>query len=452
MKEMDPKLIQSLCEQVRPHHQVSNSLFARFNVKRGLRNADGTGVLAGITCISNVHGYLINESEREPIQGELTYRGISLYDLLNGFENEKRFGFEETAYLILTGTLPNADQLELFRKNIGVASILPENFTEDMIMRAPSHDLMNKLASATLALYSYDPNPDDTSLENVMRQSVCLSAKFPTIISHAYQAKRRYFDNASMYLHRPDPNKSTAENILRLIRPDESYTMEEALLLDRCLIIHAEHGGGNNSAYTAHVTSSSGTDTYSAIAAAVGSLKGPRHGGANLKVVQMLKDIQENVSDWTDEKQVYDYLTRILRKEVGDGSGLLYGMGHAVYTLSDPRAVALKKSARPLAEEKGYLDQFNLIELIERLTPIAMADVRGEPEPRVMCANVDLYSGLVYTMLGIPQEMYTPLFAAARIVGWLAHRMEELSFGGKIIRPAFKNIRHELEYIPLAER
>lgn len=451
MKNMDPEPIHTICEQLRPLHQVKKDTFSKYNVKRGLRNADGTGVMAGITRLGNVHGYLLNEGEREPIEGKLTYRGIDLYDLLYAFEHENRFGFGEVGYLLLSGSLPTREQLSHFTAMIGEARALPDNFTEDMIMRAPSPDIMNKLASATLALYSYDPTPDDISTENILRQGIGLMAKFPVIISHAYQARRRYFEGKSMFLHEPDPKLSTAENILRLIRPDGSFTDDEAKLLDRCLIIHAEHGGGNNSAFTAHVVSSSGTDTYSAIAAAVGSLKGPRHGGANLKVVQMFDDIKAHVTDWSDQDAVYQYLLRILAGEAGDHSGLIYGMGHAIYTLSDPRAVSLKAAARPLAEKKGYLDEFNLIETVERLTPAAFAESRGM-DSKVMCANVDLYSGLVYKMLGIPQEMFTPLFATARIVGWIAHRMEEVAFGGRIIRPAYKAVSKSAPYIPIDER
>ena len=444
------ELLENLCASYRENNQIRNELFTRYGVKRGLRNSDGTGVLAGITKLGNVHGYVLNEGEREPIHGHLTYRGYDLFDLIMGFEQEDRFGFEEVGYLLLCGALPNKSSLLDFQETIGHERELPDNFTEDVIMRAPSKDIMNKLASATLALYSYDPNPDDTSLPNLMRQGVSLMAKFPVIISHAYQAKRRYFDNAPMYLHVPDFSKSTAENILGLIRSDGVYTHEEAMLLDRCLIIHAEHGGGNNSAFTARVTSSSGTDTYAAISAAVSSLKGPRHGGANVKVAEMLDDIKENVEDWEDEEELYAHLCKILRGEAGDGSGLVYGMGHAIYTLSDPRAVILKSAARPLAEKKGYLHEFDLIERIERLTPRAFAEVKGSD--KVMCANVDLYSGFVYKMLDIPREMFTPLFATARIIGWMAHRMEEITTGGRIIRPAYKPLSRRAEYVHLSNR
>ena len=451
LQEIDSSVVSNLCENLAPYNHIRSELFSRYGVKKGLRNSDGTGVVAGITRLSNVHGYIINEGEREPIEGKLTYRGIDIYDLINGFESENRFGYGEVSYLLLSGRLPNKDELKAFKYTIGEARTLPENFTEDIIMRAPSKDLMNKLASATLALYSYDKNPDDTSLENIMRQAMGLIARFPVIISHAYQAKRRYFDGTSMYLHIPDAHSSTAETILHLIRPDGKFTDEEAKLLDRCLIIHAEHGGGNNSAFSTRVTSSSGTDTYSAIAAAVGALKGPKHGGANLKVCQMFDDIKHHIKDWADEEEVYNYLIKILNREANDKSGLIYGMGHAIYTLSDPRAVTLKAAARPLAEQKGYKKEMELIELVERLTPKAFAEVKGS-DVKVMCANVDMYSGFVYEMLGIPREMFTPLFATARISGWLGHRIEEVMTGGKIIRPAYKSISKKGQYIPIEKR
>ncbi len=450
MKNMDSQVIDSLCSEFQDNNLIQPKMFSKYGVKRGLRNADGTGVLAGITCVSNVHGYMVNEGEVEPIEGRLTYRGHNLYDLLDGFDSEDRFGFAETSYLLLSGSLPDQEELQAFTDLLADACTLPDGFTEDVIMRAPSRDIMNKLAVSTLALYSYDPNPDNTSLENIVRQAVNLIAKFPVIISHAYQAKRRYFDNASMFLHMPDRNYTTAENILSLIRPDGIFTREEAMLLDRCLIIHAEHGGGNNSAFTTRVVSSSATDTYSAISAAIGSPKGPRHGGANLRVCRQFDEMKENIANWEDEEEVLAYLCKILRQEAGDGSGLIYGMGHAVYTLSDPRAVALKNTARPLALQKGFEREFNLIELTERLAPEAFYRVRGEH--KIMCANVDMYSGLVYQMLGIPSEMFTPLFAAARIVGWLAHRIEETVTGGKIIRPAYKPIISRAKYIPISER
>lgn len=444
------ELLHELSESFRMHNQLPPDLFTRYRIKRGLRNADGTGVLVGASHLGNVHGYIVNEGEREPIEGRLTYRGYNVYDLIHGLEQENRFGFEEIGYLLMCGKLPSRRQLAEFQHTIGLERALPDNFTEDMIMRAPSRDIMNKLASATLALYSYDANPDETTVENIMRQGISLMAKFPVIISHAYQAKRRYFDNDSMFLHVPDSNRSTAENILHLIRPTGEFNDDEAKLLDRCLILHAEHGGGNNSSFTVRVTSSSGTDTYSAIAAAVSSLKGPRHGGANLRVVKQFEEMKENIHNWKDETEVGNYLRKILNKEAGDGSGLIYGMGHAIYTLSDPRAVALKKAARPLAEKTGYSDEMDLIELVEKLTPDVFAEIKGSDKP--MCANVDMYSGFVYKMLGLPKSLYTPLFATARIVGWMAHRLEEVTTGGKIIRPAYKPVAKNIEYVNIDER
>ncbi len=442
--------LRELGECFREYDRIPDSVYKNSNIMRGLRNPDGTGVLVGATNIGNVHGYVVNEGEREPIEGRLNYRGYNVYDLIHGLEQDNRFGFEEICFLLMCGTLPTKRQLDEFQHTIGLERALPDNFTEDMIMRAPSRDLMNKLAGATLALYAYDENPDETTVENIIRQGISLAAKFPVIISHAYQAKRRYFDGDSMFLHVPDPDRTTAENILHLIRPDGKYSEDEAKLLDRCLILHAEHGGGNNSTFTIRVTSSTGTDTYSAVSAAVSSLKGPRHGGANLRVVRQIKEIMAKVSDWTDEDEVAGYLKKILDKEAGDGSGLIYGMGHAVYTLSDPRAVALKKAARPIAEKKGFAKEMDLIELVEKLTPIVFKEKKGLDKP--MCANVDMYSGFVYNMLGLPPALYTPLFATARIAGWIAHRLEEVSTGSKILRPAYKPLSKPLKYQPLEMR
>lgn len=447
---VNEELLHELSESFRLNSQIPPELYSRYRIKRGLRNADGTGVLVGASRLGNVHGYILNEGEREPIEGRLTYRGYNVYDLIHGLEKENRFGFEEVGYLLMCGQLPTRRQLAEFQHTIGLERALPDNFTEDMIMRAPSRDIMNKLAGATLALYSYDANPDETTVENIMRQGISLMAKFPVIISHAYQAKRRYFDGDSMFLHVPDPDRSTAENILHLVRPNGKYNDDEAKLLDRCLILHAEHGGGNNSSFTVRVTSSSGTDTYSAIAAAVSALKGPRHGGANLRVVKQFEEMKANLHDWTDEGEVADYLRRILDGKAGDGSGLIYGMGHAIYTKSDPRAVALKRAARPLAEKTGFSKEMDLIELVEKLTPAIFAEKKGSDKP--MCANVDMYSGFVYKMLGLPKSLYTPLFATARIVGWMAHRLEEVTTGGKIIRPAYKPLAKTVEYINLDDR
>jgi citrate synthase len=432
------------------HNQIDPQYFQKYKVKRGLRNADGTGVVVGLTLIGNVHGYLLNEGEKMPIEGQLTYRGIDVAEIVAGCAAENRFGFEEVAFLLLFGCLPTQNQLDDFIALLGDLRKLPENFTEDMLIKAPSKDIMNKLAQATLALYSYDANPDDTSLENVLRQCIELIARFPIIVAHAYQVKKRYYDQKSMHIHFPKENLSTAENFLRMIRSDKSYSQAEARLLDLALILHAEHGGGNNSAFATRVLSSSGTDTYSAIAAAVGSLKGPKHGGANFKVVAMFEDIKAHVQNWQSDAEIKAYLEKIIKKEAGDGSGLIYGMGHAIYTLSDPRAVLLKENAKTLAAEKGMLDEFLLIDAVERLTPEIFANIKGDA--KVMCANVDLYSGFVYRMLNIPRELFTTLFAISRIVGWSAHRIEEIATGGRIIRPAYKNIAPVSQYITISKR
>ena len=444
------ELLHELSESFCMHNQLPPDLFTRYRIKRGLRNADGTGVLVGASHLGNVHGYILNEGEREPIEGRLTYRGYNVYDLIHGLEQENRFGFEEIGYLLMCGKLPSRRQLAEFQHTIGLERALPDNFTEDMIMRAPSRDIMNKLASATLALYSYDANPDETTVENIMRQGISLMAKFPVIISHAYQAKRRYFDNDSMFLHVPDPNRSTAENILHLIRPTGEFNDDEAKLLDRCLILHAEHGGGNNSSFTVRVTSSSGTDTYSAIAAAVSSLKGPRHGGANLRVVKQFEEMKENIHNWKDETEVGNYLRKILNKEAGDGSGLIYGMGHAVYSLSDPRANVFKHFVEMLSEEKGRHEEYALYAAVARLAPKVIGEERKIYKG--VSANIDFYSGFVYSMLDLPLELYTPIFAISRIAGWSAHRIEELINAGKIIRPAYKSVKPRVDYVPLHDR
>ena len=440
------ELLHELSESFRMHNQLPPDLFTRYRIKRGLRNADGTGVLVGASHLGNVHGYILNEGEREPIEGRLTYRGYNVYDLIHGLEQENRFGFEEIGYLLMCGKLPSRRQLAEFQHTIGLERALPDNFTEDMIMRAPSRDIMNKLASATLALYSYDANPDETTVENIMRQGISLMAKFPVIISHAYQAKRRYFDNDSMFLHVPDPNRSTAENILHLIRPTGEFNDDEAKLLDRCLILHAEHGGGNNSSFTVRVTSSSGTDTYSAIAAAVSSLKGPRHGGANLMVMHMMQNIRDNLHDLEDDEELEAYLKKLLHGEAFDRKGLIYGMGHAVYSLSDPREVVFKGYVEQLAHEKGRDKDLSLYTRIERMAPQLIAQERKIFKG--VSPNVDFYSGFVYEMLGIPMELYTPLFAVARVMGWSAHRIEELLSANKIIRPAYKSLGGTHDYIP----
>ena len=443
--------IQGICRQYAQYHKIDPSVYERYGVKRGLRNADGSGVMAGITQIGNVRGYYIEDGEKVPMDGQLIYRGINVQDLIGGFMTEGRFGYEETAYLLLFGTLPTQAQLSGFRDLLAHFRSLPANFTEDMILKAPSRDVMNKLARSTLALYSYDPDPENKALEAEMLKAVQLIARYPVIVAHAFACKRHYYDNESLYLHRPQEGLSVAENFLYSVRHDNQFTQDEARLLDLCLVLHMEHGGGNNSAFACRVLSSSGTDIYSAIAAAVGSLKGPKHGGANMKVMEMFGHIERDVSDWKDEDAVSSYLEQLLRRQAGDRSGLIYGMGHAIYTLSDPRAVLLKRFARRVAEKKDMLDEFELFETVERLAPEVFHRVTGQD--KVMCANVDLYSGLVYKMMGIPPELYTPLFAIARIVGWCAHRVEEVyNPYGKIIRPAYKAISPKQAFIPLTQR
>lgn len=425
--------------------------FKKYGVKRGLRNDDGTGVMAGLTSIGSVVGYYIDDGEKIPMEGHLRYRGYDITDLVRNCEKEKRFGFEEVAYLLLFGHLPTGDKLHSFSRLIGGLRKLPDGFAEDMILKAPSNNIMNKMARSVLAAYSYDSNPDEISVGNILRQSIELIARLPVMAAYGYQAKSHYHDGNSLYLHSPQLNLSTAENFLYMIRADNQYTREEAEMLDVMLMIHAEHGGGNNSAFATRVVSSSGTDTYSAIAAAIGSLKGPRHGGANAKVMGMMEEIKLNVRDWTDEDEVESYLAKILNKDAFDGSGLIYGMGHAIYTYSDPRCVLLKERASKLAENTPeFLSEFNLYKLVEKLTPCVFEKVKHNS--KAMCANVDMYSGFVYKMLGIPSDMYTPLFAMSRIVGWCAHRLEETLGSSRIIRPAYKSILHSKEYIRIEDR
>ena len=442
--------LRELCDEFRAHNQIPPEEFDYYQVKRGLRNPDGTGVMAGLTTICNVHGYLINDGERVPDEGQLTYRGIDINDIVDGCQKDNRFGYEEVAWLLLFGALPSQAQLKKFNQVLTSYRELPDYFAEDMIIKAPSKNIMNKLARSVLALYSYDKNPDDISLENNMRQAIQLIAQLPIIMTYAYQVKRRHFDKKSMYFHPINPEHSTAQSIMNAIRPDRFFTDEEAKLLDLCLMLHAEHGGGNNSTFAARVLTSTGTDIYSAIAAAIGSLKGPRHGGANHKVMMMMDDLMEHVRDYSDDEEITAYLERIARKEVGDRSGLIYGMGHAVYTMSDPRAVILKREAKKLAATRGGLEKFELFERVERLAPEAFLKVKGEK--KVISANVDFYSGLVYETLGIPSELYTPLFAVSRMAGWCAHRIEELVTGGRIIRPAYRSLSRNKPYIPLDKR
>lgn len=442
--------ITGLCNELKKNSAIEMSLYEKYHVKRGLRNSDGTGVVAGITNICNVHGYLMNEGELEPIPGQLIYRGYNINDLVNNVEAEDRYGFEETVFLLLFGHLPNTKELGNFSTYLSLLRDLPSGFVEDMILKAPSKNIMNKLARSVLALYSYDEDCESSGIENEMKTAVSLIAKLPVIMVNAYQVKRRVFDNASMIMHPLNYEENTAQCILSLLRPDRQYTKDEAQMLDRLLMLQAEHGGGNNSSFTCRVLTSSGTDPYSAYASAICSLKGPRHGGANLQVIHMLDNFKANIKNWENEGEVADYMRRTIRRETNDGSGLIYGMGHAVYTISDPRAVILKKKAFELAKGKEIEAEFRLLETVERLTPEIFKEVKGSD--KTMCANVDMYSGLVYRMLGIPDELFTPLFAVARMSGWAAHRMEEILTSSRIIRPAYKAIAKEREYIKLEER
>ena len=444
------ELLEELVAESKSEYQIPSSTFDNYRVKRGLREPDGTGVMAGVTRISNAHGYVIDEGERTPVEGQLFYRGYTMSDLCRNFVAEERFGFAECCYLLFFGHLPTASQLERFTTLLDRYAKLPARFDEDILMKAPSPSIMNKMATGVLSLYAYDDNPDETSLSNMIRQSMQLVARLPVIAAHAYAVYRNTFGGHSLNLRNPQEGRSSAENFLRMLRPNKEFTEEEARLLDLCLVIHAEHGGGNNSSFACRVLSSSGTDTYSAISAAIGSLKGPRHGGANIKVQEMFDCIKENVHDPKDDEELMSFLSKILRGEANDHAGLIYGMGHAIYTKSDPRAVMLKQHARDLANKKGYGDDFALLESIERLTPEVFRRYKGIN--KAMCANVDLYSGLIYRMLNIPTCLYTPLFAIARSSGWCAHRIEEFCTAKRIIRPAYKCITERREYVPLKER
>lgn len=448
--EKSTKFLNTLCEEYRKYNHIDSNLYINNDIKRGLRNQDGTGVLAGLTLVGDVVGYEMIDGKRTPISGKLFYRGYDIEEVVLGYMEEGHYGYEEISYLLLFGRLPSPEQLEIYNNMLSLMRFLPDFFTETLILKSPSPNIMNKIATATLALYSYDENPDDTTLENMMKQGIGLIARFPMIVAYAYQAKRHYYDRDSLYLHYPKDGQSTAESILRTLRNDKSFTKEEALLLDLCLVMHADHGAGNNSTFTSRVVASTGTDTYSSIAAAVGSLKGPLHGGANIKVVEMFDDIKANVKNWNDEGEIADYLLKLLKKEKGDRSGLIYGMGHAVYTISDPRAQLLKNQARSLAEKKGYGDEFRLIESVEKLSPELFKMIKGNDKS--ICANVDMYSGFVYKTLGIPMELYTPLFASARISGWVAHRIEEATTNARIIRPAYKSVSEYRKYVKMNDR
>lgn len=441
---------QNFVQTANRSYTIPEKSFQSYRVKRGLREVDGTGVVAGVTRIGNAHGYILNEGDKMPEEGLLSYRGYNVNELIAHAEAEGRFGFEECAYLLFFGTLPTAQELKEFNEMLDAFRRLPPRFTEDILMKAPSQSIMNKLSMGVLALYAYDENPDETTLDNMLRQSVEIIARLPVIAAHSFAVYQNYFNDTSLNLHNPKKELSTAQNFLRILRPNKTYTEEEARLLDMCLVLHAEHGGGNNSAFACRVLSSTGTDTYSAISAAIGSLKGPRHGGANIKVQEMFDDMKSQLGGVHTDEAVSDYIYRCLKGETYDRSGLVYGMGHAIYTMSDPRAVMLKNAARKLAYDKGYGADFELLESIERLTPGVFAEFKGDPKP--MCANVDLYSGLVYRMLDIPVIMYTPLFAIARVAGWCAHRIEEYTTAKKIIRPAYKCLDLHKAYIPMTDR
>ena len=440
-----------LCDAYRKNNFIDPEISEKLGVKRGLRNADGTGVLAGLTNICDVIGYQRDENNNIiPIDGKLIYRGIDLNDIVNEAITQDRFLFEEVAWLLLFGSLPNKETLDNFRRILETHRELPDGFAETQIMAATSPNLMNKMARSVLAMYSYDEEAENTSLENVIKQSINLIAEMPSMMVYAYQTKKHAYDHESLYFHYPKPGLSTAENILAMYRLDQNYTREEARLLDLCMIVHADHGGGNNSAFTTRVLSSTGTDTYSAIASAILSLKGPKHGGANLMVMKQLDEILANVKDVHSDEEMKDYLTKIINKEAGDHSGLIYGIGHAVYTKSDPRAQILKKHSKDLAYEKGMQREYDCLCQIEKLAPVVFKELKGSTKN--VCANVDLFSGLVYRILGISEELFTPIFAISRVAGWCAHRMEEVEFANRIIRPAYKYVGDEKQYISLEKR
>ena len=440
--------VEILAQKCDNNGHIDPELYDRYEVKRGLRYKSGRGVLTGLTEIGEVKSYTIDDGEMIPCEGKLYYHGVDIEQIVEGFTSEGRFGFEEVTYLLMFGEQPTEEQLSDFRKLLAEYRMLPTSFVRDIIMKAPSKDMMNTLARSVLTMYSYDELADDTSVSNVLRQSLQLIAVFPLLSVYGYQAYNHYQKGHSLFIHTPPAELSTAETILYVLRPDSQYTQLEAKLLDICLVAQAEHGGGNNSTFTTHVVSSSGTDTYSSVAASLGSLKGPKHGGANKKVVEMFEDIKANVKNHEDEEEVRSYLQKILNKEAFDKSGLIYGIGHAVYSLSDPRTRILKKYVGQLAKEKGTEKELALYEMVERIAPELLSKKRNRP----VSANVDFYSGFVYRMLGLPLELYTPIFAIARIAGWSAHRIEELMNSGKIVRPAYKNVAKHTDYIPINER
>ena len=443
-------VIDGLADKMVSHSVIDSGLFSKYNVKRGLRDIDGKGVLTGLTDISTIKQNELIDGKLVPCDGELYYRGYNVRDIIKGIRTDNRFGFEEVVYLLLFGEMPTKDELKNFKSLLVQYRTLPQHFVRDVILKAPSEDMMNSIARSVLTLFCYDKNPNDTSLNNVLRQSIQLISVFPMLTVYGYHAYNHYLRDKSLYIHLPEPSMSTAEVILSLLRPDRQYTDLEAKVLDMALILHMEHGGGNNSTFTTHVVTSSGTDTYSAIAAALSSLKGPKHGGANVKVYEMFEDLKENITDWEDDDQIEHYLEMLLDKQAFDSKGLIYGMGHAVYTISDPRQRILKGAVQELADVEGFSDEFKLYERVERLAPQVIG--RKRKIYKGVASNVDFYSGLLYSMLDIPCELYTPLFATARIAGWSAHRLEELVNTGKIIRPAYMSISDEKEYRNLNER
>jgi citrate synthase len=449
-KKFEDSTLEHYSEMARNSSLIDPELFKKYQVKRGLRDVDGRGVLVGLTEIGEVHSYIIDENEIVPVPGRLIYRGIDINDIVNGFLADDRFGFEETSYLLLFGKMPTSNELDEFKNLISEYSILPDDFVRDIILKAPSKDIMNVLSRSVLALYSFDSSPDDNSIKNVLRQCLLMISCFPSLAVYGYQAYLHYYCKKSLFIHNPQPELSIAENILYMLRPDSKFSKLEARLLDLALVLHAEHGGGNNSSFVTHVTTSSGTDTYSVIAAALGSLKGPRHGGANIKVMQMFEDMKSNLKSWNSDDEVEDYLTKLINKDAFDKKGLIYGIGHAVYSISDPRAVIFKSYVEKLANEKGFEEEYSLYEKVERLAPKIIENSRRMYKG--VSANVDFYSGFVYKMLGLPEEMFTPLFAISRIVGWSAHRIEELANNGKIIRPAYKSVSKRKPYVKLDDR
>ncbi|MCL2802165.1 MAG: citrate/2-methylcitrate synthase [Treponema sp.] len=448
--EQKSKFIEKYSKLMLDHGMIENELFLKYEVKRGLRDISGKGVLVGLTEISEIISYVIEDGDLVPCEGKLYYRGINIEKLVDGFLKEKRFGFEEACYLLLFGHLPNKAEFAEFTEMLEEHTVLPENFVRDTIMSAPSKDMMNSLSKGVLTLYAFDDNADDISIQNVLRQSINLIAQFPLLAVYGYQSFAHFHENKSLMIHSPQKGKSIAENILHMLRPDSKYTELEARILDLALVLHAEHGGGNNSTFTNHVVTSSHTDTYSAVVASLASLKGPRHGGANIKVVQMFKDMMEKISDWGSDNEINNYLEKLLSKEGFDKSGLIYGMGHAVYSLSDPRALIFRQFVEQLAKEKGREKEYLLYSKVETLAPEIIGKVRKIYKG--VSANIDFYSGFVYSMLDLPSELFTPLFAVARVAGWSAHRLEELVNNGKIIRPAYKSVTKQQSYIPMNER